>query len=418
MTWRDRIKTATYTSPSKKKFEFKWDETEESVDHKSTVFRFPNSDGAEVQSLGLGESRFPITAFISGDNYDLEAKIFFDMLKEKGNGVLLHPLYGRKIVQATNLKRSDKVVEEGNQAIISILFIESKKIVVKDTIEDTVKKIEKEQAKFDVETPEEYANQKRFDTAQDTANSQARFDNNISTIDKILAPIAELNEEVNTFFKSVSLSLGNNLTDLIGKPLTLASQVITLIKTPARIVQSLSLRIKGYQDLATALRDRATITALTNDSRNNLLETRFLLSGCVSGMSETLLLQNYTTKAEALTAAVALQQFHAVNRDFIELEETKFQSSPLELLVYGDSQESKTLNEIVELTSNSLAQLSFDLKQERTIDLARDRNIVELTFELYGNIETDNINLLISANNLRGEEIIMIPKGREITYYA
>lgn len=418
MTYKDRIKEASYTSASKKKFIFDWEDAEESFDHKASIFRFPEQDGAEVQSLGTGEHRFPITAFIHGDDHDLKAEEFMEILGERGNGVLLHPLYGRKIVQPTNIKRINLGVEAASQTVISILFIESQEIAAKETPEDIKKKIEKNQDDFDQDTPEEFADQKKDDTAKDSANVEARFDRNLSAIDKFLAPIAALNEDVNAFFNSVSLSLNNNLTDLVGKPLTLASQTIALIKAPARIIQSLGLRISGYQDLATELRNRATITSISNDARNNLLETRFMLSACVSGLAETLLLEDFTTKNEALTSAALLQDFHVVNRDFIEEQEGKFQSSPLDLLLYGDSQESKTLTAIVEETANALAFLSFDLKQERIIELSRARSIIELTFELYGNIENENIDLLISSNQLIGDEIILIPKGREIVSYV
>ena len=418
MTWVDRIKAASYTAPSGKKFEFQWEEVEESFDHKSSVFRFPEKDGAEIQSLGVGEHRFPITAFVAGDDYDIEAQKFMDILEERGNGILIHPIYGRKSVQPTNIKRTDKPISDGNQAVISVLFLESKEILAKETVQDKKKTIEKNQDDFDIETPEEFENQKRSDSAQDLANSQARFERNISSIDSFLGPVAALNEEVNASFTAIKLSLNNNLTDLVGKPLTLASQIIALIKTPARIVQSLSLRIQGYKDLATELRNRATINSITNDTRNSLLEARFLLSSCVSGMAETILLENYITKESALTAAFELSDFHDVNRDFIELQEGNFNSTSLELLLYGDSEESKNLTAIVEETGNLLSSASFNLQQERTIVLNRERNIIELTFELYGNLDNNTLDLLIDSNNLTGEEIILLPREKEIVYYV
>ena len=139
MTWRDRLQKASYIGPSGKEFFFDWDEVQESFDHKASVFRFPDKDGAEVQSLGVGEHRFPITTFVHGDDYDIAAQEFMDILGEKGAGILLHPIYGRKTVQPTNIKRIDKVVDEGNQAIISILFIESKEVLAQET--DRISKI-------------------------------------------------------------------------------------------------------------------------------------------------------------------------------------------------------------------------------------------------------------------------------------
>ncbi len=162
MTWRDRLQKASYIGPSGKEFFFDWDEVQESFDHKASVFRFPDKDGAEVQSLGVGEHRFPITTFVHGDDYDIAAQEFMDILGEKGAGILLHPIYGRKTVQPTNIKRIDKVVDEGNQAIISILFIESKEVLAQETEQDLEDKIEGFQDEFEKETPEEFENQKNL----------------------------------------------------------------------------------------------------------------------------------------------------------------------------------------------------------------------------------------------------------------
>jgi hypothetical protein len=418
MSWRDRIKEAAYTSPSGRRIVFQWEETEESFDHRSTIFRFPRKDGAKIKSLGIGEHRFPLTTFLSGDDYDVAANLFMEVLAENGNGSLEHPLYGVKTVQPTNVKRVDKPTTEGNQATISVLFIETIAEVIPESPEDIKKKIEEKQDDFNFDTPQEYENQIKDNTPQESANSEVRYTQNISLIDSILGPIAALNEDVNAVFKTISLSLNSNLTDLIDKPLTLASQMLALIKTPGRIIQSFSLRVQGYIELAKQLRLRGNIASISNDSRNSLLETRYLLSSSVAAMAETMLLEDFKTKGEALEAALTLQDFYNENKDFIESEESKFHIDFLNLLLYGDSEENKNLNAIVQLTAANLANLSFGLSQERIIELARERSIIDLAFELYGNIENETLDLLIESNKLNGEEIILIPRGREIIYYV
>jgi len=418
MVWTDRLKKPLYTSFEGNTFTFLWESAEESFGHRASIFRFPKVDGANVLSLGTGESRYPLDLIINGPDYDLEAARVIEILKEKGNGVLEHPIYGRKTVQPTEIRRSDNPISDGGQAVISVLFIESTALTFPGTSEDTKKRLEDLQENFDVETSDEYDVQQRANTAQDNANTQTRFDTYVKSVSDFLAPIAEFNDTVNAQFKAIELSINNNLTALVGKPLVLASQTIALIKTPGRITQSLGLRINGYKDLATQLRERATISAISNDSRNSLLESRFILSTTTAALAQTLLVQDFNTKSEALTAANELRELHALNRDFIETEESKFQGSPLELLLYGDSQESKNLSEIVQITAARLADLSFDLKLERVFTTASPRNILDLTNELYGNIDIANIDLLISSNNLQGDEIILVPRQRQILYYV
>jgi len=49
--------------------------------------------------------------------------------------------------------------------------------------------------------------------------------------------------------------------------------------------------------------------------------------------------------------------------------------------------------------------------------LSRDRTIIDLVGELYGNID-DELDFFINSNNLSGNEILELPKGKEIVYYV
>jgi len=71
----------------------------------------------------------------------------------------------------------------------------------------------------------------------------------------------------------------------------------------------------------------------------------------------------------------------------------------------------------VALTAGFLVEISFNLKQERRIILTRNRSIIDLVAELYGTVD-DQLDFLISSNDLSGSEILEVPKGREIVYYV
>ena len=75
------------------------------------------------------------------------------------------------------------------------------------------------------------------------------------------------------------------------------------------------------------------------------------------------------------------------------------------------------LQDAVALTLGFLVQISFDLKQERTIIIDRPRTIVDLCYELYGSID-DQLDFFIMSNDLTGDEILELPQGREVRYYV
>ncbi len=74
------------------------------------------------------------------------------------------------------------------------------------------------------------------------------------------------------------------------------------------------------------------------------------------------------------------------------------------------------IQELVALTAGFLVDLSFSLKQERTITLDRDRTLLDLLAELFGEID-DELDFFITSNELTGSEILTLPKGKKLVYY-
>ncbi len=63
-----------------------------------------------------------------------------------------------------------------------------------------------------------------------------------------------------------------------------------------------------------------------------------------------------------------------------------------------------------------MIEISFSLKAERRITLDRARTIIDLSAELYGEID-GSLDALINNNALSGSEIFELPRGRTIVYY-
>ena len=72
-----------------------------------------------------------------------------------------------------------------------------------------------------------------------------------------------------------------------------------------------------------------------------------------------------------------------------------------------------------DVVSNSIQHIidsSFSLPNRKSIILGEDRQIVELVYELYGNL--NRLDEFIVDNNLNYNEIEVIPMGREVAYYV
>ena len=74
--------------------------------------------------------------------------------------------------------------------------------------------------------------------------------------------------------------------------------------------------------------------------------------------------------------------------------------------------------DIASITIKAGLEVSFSLPVKVSFFTNRARTILDLCYELYQNIDDDILEYFIKTNGLTGEEIIMVPQGTEIIYYA
>ena len=142
MAWTNSITEAAYTAPNGERMVFLYDESvKRSTPLKTAEHTFPDVDGAEVQPLGLGGKKFPITAIFSGADCMENADTFESLLCIRGYGILEHPIYGKHIVVPTGeISRSDNLVSGLNESIVEVVFSET--IVNKEMPESEVAAID------------------------------------------------------------------------------------------------------------------------------------------------------------------------------------------------------------------------------------------------------------------------------------
>jgi len=78
----------------------------------------------------------------------------------------------------------------------------------------------------------------------------------------------------------------------------------------------------------------------------------------------------------------------------------------------------QALQEAVVLAAGYLVDISFQTLPERRIVLDRPRTILDLCGELYGNVSNDTLDFFIDSNELSGSEILEVPRGRGVVFYA
>lgn len=411
--WTERLREAAYTSPGGTRITFDYEDVQFVIDKRTSAFNFPDADGTYVQDLGHTGRRFPMTVFLWGDDYDLQAEAFEKVLIEQGTGRLEHPIYGnRDVVPFGTIKRRDDLKTAANQAIFEVVFWETTGIVYPASQIEPAASVVSTIFDFVESAAAEFASGVFIDTAFGRVTLQGAYETTLSVVSNTLRNIAVEEDSVLQVFDSIKASINNGIDILISDPLTLAHQTLLLIQTPALVSQSIQARLSAYSGLLDIIINGEGAAPEAGDIRdiNTFMSNDLYALGLVSGAVVSSVNAQFITKPEAIEAAESLL---ILLDDATVWREAAFTS-------FGGIDEGASyqqLQESVALAAGFLVQISFSLKQERRVVLDRARTIIDLAAELYGSVDS-NLDFLITSNQLTGSEILELPAGREIVYYV
>lgn len=415
MAWNDRLREAALTSPGGTRLTFDFENVSEAVDLEGTAFGFPDADGTFVQRISNSGRRYPLRAIFWGADYDLEAEIFMSALLERGTFKLEHPIYGTKdVVPFGKVTRRDDLKTAANQAIFEVVFWETIDLLFPAAQTDPGSAVLFAVDEFNAAVSAEFEAVISLQTAVERVTFKNEYLALLDTAQSGLDAIADVQDDVRTQFNAIVDSVSQGIDILVSDPLTLAFQTTQLIQSPARALAAIGARLSAYGDLANALISGggAVISGngLDSKSSNKFHTNDLYASTYVTGSVVSVVNTQFVTKADALLSAeIILDQLSDV---------TNWRDDNFEALGEVDTGGSyQQLQEAVALAAGFLVEISFSLKQERSIVLDRSRTIIDLAAELYGSVD-DQLDFLIKTNNLSGSEILELPKGREIKYYV
>lgn len=414
MNWQTRIREAAYNSPSGVRFTFDFENVSQTIEKKTTSFEFPDADGTYVQDMGHSGRRYPLRLFFWGNDYDQEADAFEAALLERGIGKLEHPIYGTvDVVPFGTISRRDDLKTATNQAILDVTFWETINLLYPAVQNDPGSLVLSAVDSFNGSLADQFVELINIDTA----SLRVTFKNNYTALlddaQSGLQTIANVQDDVRSQFNAIKDSINQGIDILVSEPLTLAFQTTQLIQSPAKALTDIRARLNAYGDLANAIisgTGAVVFPGIDSKNSNQFHTNDVYASTYVTGSVVSAVNNQFLTKSEALESAeVILGQLEEVTN----WRDDSYRS--LEQIDTGEAYQK--LQESVALCAGFLVEISFSLKQERSIILDRARTIVDLAAELYGEVD-EQLDFLINTNNLSGSEILELPKGREIVYYV
>jgi hypothetical protein len=420
MTWIDRIAEAAYTSPGGTRMPFKFADVSLEVDKRTTLFEFPGVDGGYVQDNGAGARRYPLACIFTGPECDATAKRFVDLLLERGPGVLEHPLYGRRdVVPFGTITRRDDLATAANQTILEVVFFATLGAVYPSSALSPKLEVTEAVRLAGPALSGDFDRTMNLLTESRRANERLTVMDAIRNISSALQTAADATESVSREFRALQSQINFGIDVLIGQPLLLAQQLLNLTTLPSRALAGIASRLEGYGNLLDrmvrssppASSPPSSLERIVVRLSNEFHTSDLVAGGAVLGSISSVVNNQFTAKPQAIEAAEAII---AQAADATAWRDVRY--ADLGQIDTGEGYQA--LQEATALAVGYLVEISFSLVPERAVVLDRPRGLVELCAELYGAVGNDRIDFLISTNRLTGSEILELPRGKRVVYYA
>lgn len=420
MSWQERLREAAYTSPLGARIVFDYEDVSREIPLRNAEFTFPGVDGSYIQPNGHDGGRYPLRCYFSGSNYDIAALNFEEALLDRGVGRLEHPLYGTKdVVPLGSIARRDDLKTAANQAVIEVTFVATLGAVWPSGQGSPASEIVGTLDLFNLAAADQFAESTSLKTAVDKSNVKATVRNMLKGISASLSAAASATADVKRAFTEQVEAVNLGMDVLIGQPVLLAQQVCNLVQAPARAASGIRSRLDGYAALltrvlasaaASAAQDASAIAGIKQRISNDFHTSDLTALSAVSGAVLAVVESQFTTRPEAITAALAVNNMIDAA---VAWREARYDG--LSEIDAGGSYQA--IQQAVALVTGYLVEVSFTLATERSMVLDRPRTIIDLAAELYGSVD-DKLDFLISSNGLVGSEILEVPRGRQIVWYA
>lgn len=458
MAWTDEISEAVYTAPSGKRIVFGYDSAlNRSTPLKTAEHNFPDVDGAEIQSLGLGGKKFPMTAIFFGGECLSLADDFEAALCERGYGTLEHPIYGKHTVVPTGtIERTDDLVSALNESRVKITFSETlteslplSELAAEDALDAAIDNYENAASTA-------FAGMIVTSTVDDEIQLQSVMTTQDNSLFKGITKLCEksgdlkqkqsLMQKLNEFKMNVT-NWVKKVDTLAAKAQEIATVVIKTARLPSEIAIGAMAKVEGYSSVIKDFLNNAKKDPVgANAIKNQYAATSTMVGAMVASLSYGVAksakegasasggssgsLSSFSSsggsgnvagvqanagkilsRGDVFAIADAVTAQFEIYKNYIDSQVAKNA-----FVDTGESYEAvlETVIKAVEM----LHEVAFDLPMARTIKLGKDRQLYELLCELYGKQGFDRVDEFIMDNGLNADEIELIPMGREVRYYG
>jgi len=403
MAWKERLENIKFTIKTGDGAVYYplWRDSAKSTKLNFAKYDFINVRGSFIDRKESESGSFPLNFYFTGDDNLDQAKAFENSAKDKRLWTITHPFYGTLSGHPTNIERNDNSF--GNTEI-NVLFWES---IADDYPEDS------DSIPDEVEDRVVRLNSLGIQNYVSKAQPQTGDINDLKSSIEISAARFEPDKFSFNDYRALKNKALGDLNLLIQETLVAISTAQLVLSEPANFERNIRNKIDSVKSAYDEV--KSTINQENRQSKYYFESQAATLIANLAKSSVNPLLDDYILRSDIESVNSELFGLYndylaTIDANQIPLENINDEYSP-------DIDLQSALIDLVTYTSQSLFVLSFDARQERSVILEKDSNLIVLTHRFLGLASDENLEIFKRINKIGLSEIYRIKKGRLITYY-
>jgi hypothetical protein len=238
---------------------------------------------------------------------------------------------------------------------------------------------------------------------------------------KRLTSLAELNstiiEQFNTIVEGLEIHIEQEELDRLG----LVGQVQNMIQIPLLASNDVFERLNTYAEIADdILAILPEIEDTSPEAVNVTLVVEMSIIAILVAMAEIVTTGLLQTRAQTIEAANFLIEKLESYTESLDDRQVVFQENQIDRQYFSQLQSYSSAAKLISAAIQYLLLAAFNLRVEKRFTLSEPRVPIEIAISEYGDLGEDdsNLDLFIDANKLKGNEILLLPAGREVVVYV
>ena len=436
-----------FISPvTKTRIQFLYDgEISDGKTHNLGEFQFSGKDEKYFQDRSLTSDAYGFNILLDNqDDLRIVRALFDEKVTQDNPGMLEHPdpTLGTFPVVTSSYKVDQNSVNKIGIIQVSVVFFRQiPNLIGGDPSESnnpasaaaTLKRIDQ----LNIEQAEDMEDSVDLSTGQGTASLVEGTISAVEAAQEFLGSIAAQVDAINILFTNLAAEILSTADELARAPFDLARQVQNLIQLPMLAVDSATDRISAYTEYVNEVTtfdetEENEFTAGSPSGKNTLSIAGVASLAAISAINYSAVSTKSVTLDEIVSGEEISDIGYLSRRQIIETIQavqnialiitqilSQFAADFGALTFFSQYFDYSILNKnLITATIRNLNARIFSTSQEIIIITDKERNTVDLSAEVYGSVEVNTVQFLVSSNQLHGDEIYLIPKGKEIVFYG